>query len=241
MLLLFLSVITLVGCSDDDPKDPEDTIPLNMMNEENGKTLLGESDVYINSSNNFKTFSCYIVDAGETSGLGANVQPMLNNLAQEVAVVPGHLYQVYDRDVFHDFPSGRRAILAETGYYKAYVVAGIANGTETTGAMVKYVITYPEINGLPEEEEVIGALDGMGDILEYELPQDGECDFVDSAWEYNEDAFDIQIKNNKLVIELLKNVDKVHGPYGEYNILIRSGSTYTIARINIGASGMYWE
>lgn len=51
MLLLFLSSISFISCSDDnDAKDPEDTITLNMLNEENGKTLLGVSDVYINSS-----------------------------------------------------------------------------------------------------------------------------------------------------------------------------------------------
>ena len=45
-----------VNCSDDDtPDDPADTITLNMLNEHNGKTYLGESNVYINEANNFIT------------------------------------------------------------------------------------------------------------------------------------------------------------------------------------------
>ena len=48
-----------VNCSDDDtPDDPADTITLNMLNEHNGKTYLGESKTYINEANKqkFQTF-----------------------------------------------------------------------------------------------------------------------------------------------------------------------------------------
>ena len=47
-ILLFLCSIGFVSCGDDDDnKDPEGSVMLNMMNEGNGKTLLGASDVYI--------------------------------------------------------------------------------------------------------------------------------------------------------------------------------------------------
>ena len=95
-ILLFLCSIGFVSCGDDDDnKDPEGSVMLNMMNEGNGKTLLGASDVYINNSNNFKTSTCYIADVGATSGLGAPVKLSLDNLAKEIAVVPGHLYHIY--------------------------------------------------------------------------------------------------------------------------------------------------
>ena len=52
-----------VNCSDDDtPDDPADTITLNMLNEHNGKTYLGESKTYINEANNFVTSSNFISD-----------------------------------------------------------------------------------------------------------------------------------------------------------------------------------
>lgn len=64
-ILLFLCSIGFVSCGDDDDnKDPEGSVTLNMMNEGNGKTLLGQSDVYINNSNNFKTSTCYIAGRG---------------------------------------------------------------------------------------------------------------------------------------------------------------------------------
>lgn len=48
IFLLSLCTMCFVNCSDDDtPEDPADTITLNMLNEHNGKTYLGESNVYI--------------------------------------------------------------------------------------------------------------------------------------------------------------------------------------------------
>ena len=70
MLSLFLCVFNLVSCGDDEIKDPDDAVTLNMLNEEGDKTMLGNSDVYINKSNNFKTYSCYIADAGELPDSG---------------------------------------------------------------------------------------------------------------------------------------------------------------------------
>lgn len=46
--LLSLCITFFMSCSDDDtPNDPADTITLNMLNEHNGKTYLGESGTYI--------------------------------------------------------------------------------------------------------------------------------------------------------------------------------------------------
>lgn len=233
ILLLFLGTISFVSCDDDEIKDPDDTVTLNMLNEENGKTLLGTSDVYINKSNNFKTSSCYIADVGEMSGLGVNVQPQINNLAQEVAVVPGHLYQIYDEKVVRDFPSGTRAILIETGYYKAYVVAPITYESITAGASVKYILTYPEAKGLPEYNELIGNVNQVGDRIEYALSKDSEYVFGDYLND-DRDAFDIQIANEKLTVTLLKSINKISGPYGTYGMYLRSGSTFTYIKFNAG-------
>lgn len=236
MLLLFLCTISFVNCSDDDDaKDPADTVTLNMMNEGNGKTILGQSDVYINNANNFKTNSCYIVDAGKVSGLGANAEPQLNSLAKEAAVVAGHLYQIYDRNVLRTFPSGNHAIQVKAGYYKAYVVAPITSENTTTGAAVKYALTYPEAKGLPEYEELIGNMDNMGDQIEYTLPKGIECAYSDYL-EGEKNAFDIQMTDGKLIVRLLKSVDRIHGPYGTYEIYVRSGSSFSSIEFNVGMS-----
>lgn len=232
-ILLFLCSIGFVGCSDDDDKEPEGSVTLNMMNEGNGKTLLGTSDVYINNSNNFKTSTCFITDMGEASGLGTPVKPSLDNLAKEMAVVPKHLYHIYDKSVVRDFPSGNRAIMIGSGYYKAYVISSITQEGITTGAILKYVLAYPEENGLPEYETVIGNVDNVGDHIEYSLPKNAELYFSDYLND-EKDAFDIQFANGKLEVTLQKSINQISGPYGDYGILVRSESAFTYVEFKAG-------
>lgn len=233
-ILLFLCSIGFVSCGDDDDnKNPEGSVTLNMMNEGNGKTLLGKSDVYINNSNNFKTSTCYIADMGEASGLGTPVKPSLDNLANEMAVVPGHLYHIYDRNVLLDFPSGKRAVMIESGYYKAYVISPITVDGTTTGATLKFVLAYPETNGLPEYETVMGNVDDVGDEIEYTLPKDAELRFSDYL-DSDSNSFDIQFVNGKLKVELLESINHISGPYGDYGIFVRSGDAYTYVMFKAG-------
>ena len=55
----------VASCSDDDtPGDPAGTVMLNMLDEHNGRTLLDDSDIYINDAGNFVSggdcsFSCW--------------------------------------------------------------------------------------------------------------------------------------------------------------------------------------
>lgn len=231
---LFLCIISFVGCSDDDEtKEPEGSVTLNMMNEENGKTLLGESDVYINKSNNFKTSSCQIADMGKASGLGASAKIQLDNTSQEVAVIPNHLYHIYLRNTMQSFPSGNKAVMIGSGYYKAYVMAPITQENSTTGATLKYVLAYPQTNGLPEYDTVMGRVNNVGDCIEYPLPKDAELLFSDYL-DQEKQSFDIQIINGKLKITLLTSIDKYSGPYGDYEMYIRSGSTFTYAMFKAG-------
>ena len=227
ILLLFFCVTSFSACSDDDDnKEPEGSVTLNMMNEENGKTLLGVSDVYINKANNFKTSQCFIADMGKTSGLGASTKNLLNNLSQEIAIIPNHLYHIYDENIIHDFPSGNRALRIGSGYYKVYIEELIAKENITTGATLKYILTYPETNGLPEYETNIGTMHNIGDCIEYPLPKDTELSFSEYLDAHNI-AFDIQITDKKLKITQRQSTNSSSGPYGEYNIYIRSGSTFT--------------
>lgn len=233
MLLLFLCTTALVSCNDDE-KDPADTQTLNMLNEQNGKTILGESDVYINKANNFKMSSSYISDAGNAAGLGVKIDLQLNNLSRETAVIPGHLYQVFDRYTIKDFPSGNRAVQIGTGYYQLYVVAPITSENVTTGAMVKYVLKYPETASLPEVEQVAGYLDNAGEEVEIELPQDAEYEFQKHDSSGEKGAFSISNDNRKLRIALDKYPNKYEGPYGDYKLYIRSGKVFTVVIIKVG-------
>lgn len=234
MLLLFLSIISFVSCSSDDELgDPEGSVTLNMMNEGNGKTLLGASDVYINKSNNFKTSSCFIANMGESYGLGAPTNTILNNLVQETAVVPKYTYHIYDKNFIRNFPSGNKAIMIGSGYYKAYVMTPIQKENTTTGAILKYVLTYPETNNLPEYDKIIGNVDNIGDRIEYTLPEDAELLFSDYL-DDEKNAFDIQITSEKLEITLLESINQISGPYGDYGIYVRSGSTFSYIEFQAG-------
>ncbi|MEG1934635.1 MAG: DUF5036 family protein, partial [Rikenellaceae bacterium] len=76
ILLIILTSVFATSCNkDDNYSEPSDAITLNMLNEQNGKTMLGKSDVFINKSINFCTNSCLIADAGSASGVGANIAP----------------------------------------------------------------------------------------------------------------------------------------------------------------------
>lgn len=226
-ILLLLCTVNFISCSsDDEDNEPEGSVSLNMMNEENGKTLLGVSDVYINKSNNFKTSACFITDMGKASGLGTNSKINLDNISQEVAVTTNHLYHIYDQKTLLDFPSGNRAIEIGAGYYKTYVMAPITKENVMAGVTLKYILASPETNNLPEYKKIIGNVDYVGETAKYTLPKDTELYFSDYL-EGDRDAFDIQITDGKLSITLLKEINKNSGPYGDYGIYARSGSTYT--------------
>ena len=63
----------LLSCSkkEGNPADPAGTAMLNMYNEQNGKTILSDSDIYINDAGNFiSPSSCQLFVLGQSSGLG---------------------------------------------------------------------------------------------------------------------------------------------------------------------------
>lgn len=233
-LLLPLCFFNFISCSSDEEDEPSNTVTLNMMNEDNGKTRLGASDVFINKSFNFKTTSCYVLDAGNASGLGVKTEPNLDNLAQEVAVSVGHLYHIYDEATLLTFPSGKLAVQIEAAYYKTYVASTIIDESNTTGAVIKYVLDYPNPRGLPELGELIGTLNQIGESIEYDIPKDAECYFVEHNGSGEYDSFDVQVESKKLKITLLKAVDDYYGPYGTYNIYIRSGEVFTVVDLHVG-------
>jgi len=224
--VLFALVLIFNACSNDnDRKDPEGTVTLNIMNEDNGKTNLVNSDVYINKSNNFKAQSWYMIDAGIAS-LNTDYQPGLQNITHESAVQSGHLYYLYNPEGIVEFPSGTRAAYEGTSYYKIVVVSPILENGINKGAVIKYVQCYPLSSNLPEKETSIGQMTSSGDQLKYSVPKDAEYaagTYLQSEMKY----FDIQLDAGELTVKLNKYVDKVEGPYGDYMIYIRSGNVCT--------------
>ncbi|WP_308502950.1 DUF5036 family protein [uncultured Alistipes sp.] len=72
-LLAAALACTKLSCSkkEGNPADPAGTAMLNMYNEQNGKTILSDSDIYINDAGNFiSPSSCQLFVLGQSSGLG---------------------------------------------------------------------------------------------------------------------------------------------------------------------------
>lgn len=235
ILLMSLTLTFITGCdkNDDIPEDPANTVTLNMLNEQNGKTLLGTSDVYINKSNNFRASSDFISDAGNASGVGVKIDPQINNLVREAAVVPGHIYQIFNKFTLLDFPSGNQAVPVGEGYYQVYVVSPITSDNVSTGAMVKYFLAYPDKKDLPDWKQDFGRLYYAGETIEMAVPKNAEC-FIEEHYGSGEaGVFTLSTSAGKLRITLNKSPNHVSGPYGTYSVYIRSGNIYTRVLVNV--------
>lgn len=235
ILLLSLVIGAFTNCSKSDriPDDPSNTVILNMQNELNGKTFLGGTDVFINKSNNFFMSSHYITDAGEVGGLGVEIIPQFSNLAREAAVIPGHAYQVFDRDILLEFPSGKRAIQQGGPYLQAYVVSPITTGEGITGATVKFFQTASYEESLPEFNSKSGVFFNISDQLELSLPAGSEYVLEEKRYENVEDVFTLSANDGKLYITLIQTPSKISGPYGSYYLRIRQGNVYTRVRVGV--------
>ena len=229
-ILLAAVAISLASCTKKDPEgDPAGTVSLNMLSENNGKTILGGSDVFINKANNFYSRWCFISDAGQAGGIWSDKAPVLDNMVREAAVIPGHLYHVFDQETIFDFPSGVRAVMVDANYYRVYVDSEITSDGNVTGAVVKYLSIYPDRNGLPEYDHKLGEVYYAGDSVYFDLPQDAECFWHDGVPE----VFDISTENGELVMTLLRTPTEYNGITGNYGVYMRRGDVFSKVNVRV--------
>lgn len=136
LLLVTLSACALAfgACSKEDaPKgDPAGSASLNMMNESNGRTMLGNSDVYVDDAGNFVCSSAVIAYVGRVNGLNG-VTMRFDNLVRIAAVDVGGGYLVYDGESLHEFPSGHVALAAGATFYRMRAESIITGENASTG------------------------------------------------------------------------------------------------------------
>lgn len=223
-ILLLAILLTGVSCSKDKSDvDPLDAVTLNMLDETNGKTMLGNSTVYINKANNFFSTSSLIADLGTIGGLGTQVAPQLTTLVKEVAVSQGHTYQIFDPRMLLLFPSGVRAMRVDASYYRMCVISPLKNEGEIKGSVVKYISRYPETYGLPDYQHVFGEVAYAGDKVEISLPSGAEC-----SWDsYEETIFEIFRDGRKLNLILKQTPTSSSGEIGGHPFHIRMNNVYT--------------
>lgn len=153
LLLPIIAFATIMSaCSSDkdepnttpDPVTPSINIPyyltgINMMNETNGKSFLGNTDVYISYDGQFVSGGKYLI------GIPVNNQylfdPEINyvgglNLSRQTPVIPGTVYHFYPSAGVIEFNSGAKAILDGTLYANVYVDSWIDSGKR--GALVYF-------------------------------------------------------------------------------------------------------
>lgn len=223
-LLLAVMLIGGISCSDDIDVDLRDVVALNMANEDNGKTLLGNSDVYINKANNFKTDTFLIAPLGKTKGIGSVIYPQaMEGMVHETEVIPNHLYQVFDEDDVMSFPSGKWAAAVDAVYYQMYVESLITEGDKTTGAKVQFVPVTPEQYGLPYYDYPIGNLASAGEGVSNHLYDDVEYFYNDRFSE----VFNVLIMDRYMQLTLKEDPTEENGLRGDYAIYARRGSVYT--------------
>lgn len=222
-VLLFAISFLGVSCSKESPMEPSDAVTLNMLSESNGKTLLGNSDVYINKANNFCGSSFLIADLGAIGGLGTQVAPQLTTLVREVAVSQGHTYQIFDARMLRLFSSGVRATRVDASYYRMCVISPLKNEGQAVGSVVKYISRYPETHGLPDYQYVFGEVGYADDKVEISLPSGAECE-----WDSYEDTiFHIHQDGNKLNVILKSTPTSSSGEIGGHQFHIRLGNVFT--------------
>lgn len=164
ILTIIIACLAFASCSsDDEPKIPTNAISLNLTRD--GGTTIGGSDVYMNNSDNFTTQYCAIADLGQKSGFNRN--PVLTQLAQEVAVTPGNYYQIMVADDIRNV-AGERAYPLDANFYNLHVDSWLYDkNNDLAGAKVTYAECYPEDSHLPKWDENLEILldpshDGVG-------------------------------------------------------------------------------
>jgi hypothetical protein len=96
---------------------------------------------------------------------------------------------------------------------------------------LKYISVFPNNNGLPAYRYNIGSLYRIGETVELALPQDIE--FFLKEHSAGIKGLNVTYANNKLRITLTKAPDIVNGPYGTFDLYIRSNNVFTIVEVHV--------
>lgn len=237
-LLLLLSV-SFAFCSKEDkiPADPAGTVLLNMYDEANGKTLLDDSDIYINASGNFVSpASCQLFMLGPVSGLGAVRVSELNNAASEVAVAGGYGYVAVRSAAVRRFPSHCTALSLDpesnANYLRFYVMGPIeTEGRGKIGAVVKFVTERPQSYWLPAwgstPYEIDYSSKSLGEEISVAMPSDNfEVEFNGNG------VLSCEKRGRKLVFVLHDWPSYGDGSVS-YLLRLRVGESYTEVQVRL--------
>lgn len=215
-----LCTVAFGACSKDDGAkgDPAGSALLNMMNESNGRTLLGSSDVYVDDAGNFVCSSAVIAYVGRVNGLNG-VPIRFDNLVRKTAVDVGGGYLVYDGESLHEFPSGHIALAAGATFYRMRVESEIMGEDAVTGK-----------TGMTGAKVVYYA-DRAGDAGILPEPFDRFYDFVDVVLLDKQDS---ELLDRADEIEVTSNLAVEQDLNGEWFVVKNDRRTYGYIYVRIG-------
>lgn len=228
-----LLLISAVACSKDDGFDPEGTVTLNMLDADNGRTFLGDMNVWIDNAMNFTCADCRMAEIGPVGGLSAIDRPVMTNLASRAAVREGYGYAVYRNRDIHRFPSGNFALLAGSGYYRMKVESLITRdgaGSQSKapiGASVKYASAAADLYSLPVPEAM--TVD-MGSAYSCRIMDLNARDFDEM---YIDEPFTVtEAESGGVGIRIERSLSVSHGGR-EYMLYLRKKQSWSYVRLTV--------
>lgn len=238
LLAAALACTTLSCSKDDDPTDPAGTAQLNMYNEQNGKTILSDSDIYIDDAGNFVSpSSCQLFMLGQSSGLGGMRVSELRNPATQVAVVRNCGYVAVRGSVARRFLSQCVALPTDpsvgVNFLKFYVLGDISDPERgNLGAVVKFVIERPQNYWLPEWGSTPYRLDysskGLGDEISVAMPSDNFEAELDGNGELV-----CEKRGRNLVFKMIDWPSYGSSVIENYTLRLRVGESYTQVQVEV--------
>lgn len=238
-LLAAALACTTLSCSkkEGNPADPAGTAMLNMYNEQNGKTILSDSDIYINDAGNFiSPSSCQLFVLGQSSGLGGVRISDLRNPATQVAVVRNCGYVAVRGNAARRFPSQCVALPTDpymaANLLKFYVMGDISDPERgNLGAVVKFVTATPQNYWLPEWGSTPYQLDyttkGLGEEISIAMPSDNFEADLDSSGDLSCE------KRGRNLVFTLHEWPSYGSGTAYYNLRLRVGESYTQVQVAV--------
>lgn len=241
-ILFLFSLLLLSGCGEDPLANPPDMVSINLMNEDNGKTLMGQTDIYMTRNNNLASSDYYLCDFGPALDLGhiEEQEPSFNTLTDEVAVKPDEGYIAFLRTDARRFPSGKVAIAIGSSYYRILVDNWIKERKQIVGAVLNFALYRSNPFQLFKWGTILGAVDSTNRELTVNLSNKSkkECEaMLDTLALERLTVEKVKVKDSHKVqfkVSLHPYLDvplsTISGPY---NLYFRCGNSYTATRIYI--------
>ncbi len=233
----FVIAMTISSCEKSDriERFPEGTSMIKMMNEDNGGTALGNSDVLLTTAGDFKSSTFPILDCGKKNGIGDIGLPDFMNMAPEVAAIQGHGYVICSSENVVDFLSGKKAIREDALMYRVYVDSWIQQDGKDVGANVYFLLGNPLEHGqMPEMGSGLGELSwdlqgNKSNTISVKLPSE-DIEVICNA----KTPLSYFTKGRTLTLAL-SSYPMLYET-GDFALNIRSGRVYTAVTVSIKQS-----